>query len=328
MLRSKDIAEMVGVSRQAVTAVLNNSRPNCVSKEKRDAILRIASECHYHPNQAARALKTGTSNIIGVVMPPWENPYIAELCMAVQQALAAKNYTAFFAIDNNYNPVPGNLEQLLSLPVAGMISVAASLLPDDMNIPVVSYFHDDPRFDSVCPDAELNSRICVEYLKECGHRKIAYLGRKGDPKFKFLVAEAQRCGMEFHERWQIEINLEADKSDKDAFAELLKCNQNQDLPTALIVHHDTIALEVIRSIYEHGYKVPEDFSVIGHDNIPCCQSMIPALTTMSYGTPADIAKPMVELLIKRIKNPALPRRKVVLKPELIKRESVWNFATT
>ena len=82
MIRSKDIAAIVGVSRQAVTAVLNNSRPNCVSREKREAILKVASEHQYQPNQAAVALKTGKSRLIGVIMPPWRNPYIAELCMA------------------------------------------------------------------------------------------------------------------------------------------------------------------------------------------------------------------------------------------------------
>ena len=93
MIRCKDIAVMVGVSRQAVTAVLNNSRPNCVSKEKRAAILKVAAEHNYHPDHAAVALKTGRSNLIGIVMPPWENLYIAELCMGLQRSLAARNYT-------------------------------------------------------------------------------------------------------------------------------------------------------------------------------------------------------------------------------------------
>ena len=177
MIRGKDIAAMVGVSRQAVTAVLNNSRPNCVSPEKRAEILKIAAEYNYHPNHAAKALKTGKSNLIGVVMPQWQNPYIAGLCMALQRALAARNYTPFFTIDNNYNPVPGNLEQLLSLQVAGLITVASSLLPDNMDIPVVSYFGDDPRFDSLCPNVEEKFRILLEYLKECGHKKIGYIVR-------------------------------------------------------------------------------------------------------------------------------------------------------
>ena len=203
-----------------------------------------------------------------------------------------------------------------------MITVASSLLPDNMDIPVVSYFHDDPRFDSICTGAEHSSKMAMEYLKKCGHRKIGYIGPKRDSRFKFLNRDALVCGLEFYDRWQIDHRY---ASEEDTFSKLLKGNRNQDLPTALIVHNDVLALKVMRSIHEHGYRVPEDFSIIGHDNIPCCTSITPSLTTMSYGTPAEIADTIVELLIKRMKNPASPRQKIVLEPELFKRETVFDL---
>ena len=315
---------MVGVSRQAVTAVLNNSRPNCVSDEKRSEILKIAAQYNYHPNHAAKALKTGKSNIIGVVMPQWSNPYIAELCMACQRALAAKNYTPFFTIDNNFNPVPGNLEQLLSLQVAGMITVASSLLPDNIDIPVVSYFNDDPRFDSVCTDAELNSRMIIDYLQRCGHRKIGYLGWS-DRRVKFLISEAERRGIEFHERWRAGI---PHPQNEELFDILLENNRGKDLPTALIIHNDALALKVMRRIHDNNFRIPEDFSIIGHDNIPYCATMMPGLTTMSYGSPDQIANTMVDMLTERIKNPGIPRKKVLLKPEFFERETVADLTKT
>ena len=319
MIRGKDIAAMVGVSRQAVTAVLNNSRPNCVSPEKRAEILKIAAEYNYHPNHAAKALKTGKSNLIGVVMPQWQNPYIAGLCMALQRALAARNYTPFFTIDNNYNPVPGNLAQLLSLQVAGLITVASSLLPDNMDIPVVSYFYDDPRFDRVCPHVEQNFRIVLEYLRECGHRKIGYIGSSNDRHAQILKNELASFGMEFHSRWQIG---KPHPIDENLFDLLLEVNRGKDLPTALIVNNDALALKLMSRIRERGYRIPEDFSIIGHDNISYGAIVSPALTSMSAGSSDEIAGAMVDLLIKRIEDPARPREKVFLKYELIKRESV------
>ena len=298
---------MVGVSRQAVTAVLNNSRPNCVSAEKRAEIFRIAAEHNYHPNHAAIALKTGKSNLIGVVMPPWRNPYIAELCMALQQALARHNYTSFFAIDNNFNPVAGNLEQLLSLQIAGMITVSSSLLPDNINLPVVSYFYDDPRFDSVCTDAELNSRQAIEYLYKCGHRKIGYLGLFGDKLVKYLIAEAERFGLEFHERWRV--GAVHSVVNENLFSQLLQSNRGKDLPTALIIHNDFLAVKTIREIHDHGFRVPEDFSIIGHDNIRAGLYTLPALTTVSCGSPDEIAGAMVDLLINRIDFPQSPGKR-------------------
>lgn len=322
MIRCKDIAAMVGVSRQAVTAVLNNSRPNCVSPEKRAEILKIAAENNYRPHYAAQALKTGKSNMIGIVMPPWSNPYIAELCTALQRRLAAENYTPFFTIDNNYNPVPGNLEQLLSLHVAGMITVASSLLPDNIGTPVVSYFYDDPRFDSVCLNAEVNSRQILEYLKECGHQKIGFLGLSRDRKKQILRAEAEKMGMELPERWMIG----HDKTQTgEVFDILLEKNRGQELPTALIIHNDSLALKVMRRIHECGYRVPEDFSVIGHDNISFCDNVVPSLTSLGCGSPDEIAAAMIDLLMKRIKDPDRAREKIELQTQLIRRESVLNL---
>ena len=132
-----------------------------------------------------------------------------------------------------------------------MITVAASLLPDNIDIPVVSYFFDDPRFDSLCPDAEINSRMIIEYLCRKGHRKIGYLGWLRDRRVKFLIAEAARCGMEFHERWQIG----AVRSFKeDLFQKFMEKNRGQDLPTALVIHNDDLALKIIHSIREYAYS--------------------------------------------------------------------------
>ena len=325
MIRCKDIAAMVGVSRQAVTAVLNNSRPNCVSREKRAEILKIAAEHNYRPDHAALALKTGKSGLIGVIMPPWENPYIAGLCMGFQHCLAVRNYTPVFAIDNNFNPVPGNLDQFLSLRVAGIITVAASLLPDNIDIPVVSYFHDDPRFDSVCPDPARDARLIVEYLKKCGHPNFGYLGLHNDKRIKYLAAEAVRYGLDFPVRWQSWQWGYDGRGEPDAFDQLLKQNKGKDLPTALVIHNDAMAFHAIPAIREHGYRIPEDFSLISHDDVSFCKAASPALTSISFGSPDEIAESLVGLLIKRMENPGKPRKKVLLKSELIKRESVLNL---
>ena len=320
MIRGKDIAALVGVSRPAVTAVLNGSRPNCVSKEKREAILKIASEHQYRPNQAAVALKTGKSRMIGVVMPPWENPYIAGLCMGIQRCLAARSYTSVFTIDNNYNPVPGNLDQFLSLRVAGIITVASSLLPDDIGVPVVSYYHNDPRFDSVCPDLARDARLIVEHLKEYGHRNFGYLGLHGDKRIRYLAAEAARCGLDFPKRWQ-SWNPGGKTEGTDYFSRLLKVNEGRDLPGALVVLSDNVAFHAYQSIRRHKFRIPEDFSIVSHDNIVYCGCLSPALTSLSFGSPDEVAGEMVRLLLERIKNPGKPREISLLKSELIVRES-------
>jgi len=257
-----------------------------------------------------------------VVMPPWENLYVAELCMGIQRSLLTRNYTPFFAIDRYQDPDPENLELLLSRHVAGMITVAAPILPDDIGIPVVSYFHDDPRFDSVCPDFERDARTYIEHLKECGHRKIGYLGLFRDKRYNYLAAEAKRCGLEFPARWRVDYTS-ADC--EDSFDRLLKQNEGRDLPTALIILNDAGALKLMRRIHDRGFRIPEDFSIIGHDNIAYSRSSVPALSTLSFGSPDEIAESLVSLLMERMKNPDSPRKKVLLKSDLIKRETILNL---
>ncbi|MBQ7207150.1 MAG: LacI family DNA-binding transcriptional regulator [Lentisphaeria bacterium] len=322
MVRCKDIAAMVGVSRQAVTAVLNNSRPNCVSKEKRAEILRVAAEHNYCPDHAAIALKTGKSNLIGIVMPPWDNPYIAELCMGIQRCLASHGFTPFFTIDNYENPVPGNLEQLLSLHVAGVITVAASILPDDIGLPVVSYYYDDPRFDSVCPNFREDSRLIIEHLAACGHTKIGYLGQLEDSRVPHLISEAEDRKLEFPERWRIDCR---DMDYAALFDRLLERNGANDLPTALIVHNDNAALQVMRRIRERNFRIPEDISIIGHDDISYCGNALPALTSVSFGSPDANAEVMVGLLTEQIASLGRPRKKILLNSRLIRRESVLDL---
>lgn len=319
MIRGKDIAEMVGVSRQAVTAVLNGSRPNCVSREKREAILKIAAEHNYHPDHAAVALKTGRSNLIGVVMPPLENIYISELCMAIYHSIIKHKYVPLFTFFDLRNPSPEYSEQLLAQHVTGMISVQTSYLPDSINIPVVSYYYDDQRFDSVCPDLECDITQIVDHLMATGHSKIGYLGFTKDRRFPLLTAILAQRGIEFPERFCAIIK---NNDIGGAFDLLLEQNSGKDLPTVLLAHNDTMAMSLVRRINERGYKIPDDFSIIGHDNIAACQNMIPALTSVSFGTPEEIAEKLVKQLLHRLKHPKAPRAKAVLEPKLVIRESV------
>ena len=81
----------------------------------------------------------------------------------------------------------------------------------------------------------------------------------------------------------------------------------------------------MRRIYDRGCRVPEDFSIIGYDNISHSANSVPGLTTVSSGTSDEIASAMVSLLMNRLKNPQLPRQKILLKSELIERESVADL---
>ena len=243
--------------------------------------------------------------------------------MSLQRFLAMNNYTPFFTLDNNYNPVSDNLSQLLSLQVAGIITVASSLLPDNMDIPVVSYYYDDPRFDSVCPNVEQDSQLIIEHLNAYGHKKIGYLGTLLDQRLKYISLEAERRGLEFPECWRVDSS--ACENLEPYIESLLKLKEEKNQPKALIFHNDALALKLMRCMRKYNILIPQDFSIIGHNNIVMCENTTPALTSVSFGAIDDIAKVMVELLMEQVKNPERPRKKVLLKSKLTIRESIMNL---
>ena len=85
------------------------------------------------------------------------------------------------------------------------------------------------------------------------------------------MLEAKRLNLEIHERWILGKKYSLDGS---LFDILLEQNRNQDLPTALIVHNDALALKIMRSIHDCGFKIPEDFSIIGHDDVSYCANAL------------------------------------------------------
>ena len=118
-IRNKDIAEMVGVSRTAVTQVLNGSRPGCVSAEKRKAIFRIAREYNYLPDFAAQVLGSGKTRTIGMPMPWMQNlgssPNISELLAHLTLNLKQSGYMLTLQPVENDDPqtICREIEQLI-----------------------------------------------------------------------------------------------------------------------------------------------------------------------------------------------------------------------
>jgi DNA-binding LacI/PurR family transcriptional regulator len=110
---------------------------------------------------------------------------------------------------------------------------------------------------------------------------------------------------------------------------VLRVMKTKQRPTAIFAHNDTLALGVYRGLYEMGFKIPDDISVVGYDDLPSCELVHPPLT--SVGTPLnELAAIAVGLLMERIKQleleqsksgPAAVRQKIALNPKLVVRQS-------
>ena len=145
------------------------------------------------------------------------------------------------------------------------------------------------------------------------------MGLRGDIRYTYFFEALKEYRMRCPERWQV-LFSGVFREGGELFDRLLK-QSGGNLPTAILAHNDQMALAVMRRIHELGYSVPGDFSVIGNENIALAKESVPSLTSVSYADPAELAAKMVNMLLERKANPAMPLQRLLIEPGLVIRES-------
>jgi len=213
------------------------------------------------------------------------------------------------------------LEALLSWRTAGIITIEPKLLPEHVNIPVVSFYNSDPRFDLVALDLDFAVMLVLDYLHELGHRELAWLGNPGDQRYKLYLRHLSAYGMTLLECCQVFKQGILSVADGSVmFDQLLKQCEGQ-LPTGIVAHNDMVAIGVIRRATELGYQIPTDFSIIGQDDIVLDQFTIPTLSSIHYAGGDSVGIKLVETLFERMNHLNSERKIVRMAPTLVKRES-------
>lgn len=294
----KDIGMLAGVSRQAVSAVLNKTSNSRVAPEKRDKILRIAKELNYVPNFAARALKGGQTGNIGVIGSLFGSTLNTSLLYEISQILEVKGYNLLYSNVDNVTDV-SVFEKLVAKGVDGVIvfnKVDGKLIRKKFNIPCLFYSHANKDFMDVGIDNEYGSWLATKHLLEHGHEKVLMMSIQS-------IAESRIAGWKrahIEQGKEVSINLdtiilrELDGDVKKTIALLKKMKV-----TAIHATNDYIAAKLIAALFENGIRVPEDIAVVGYDGNSFCQfSRIPLTTIVQQVRPqAEIG---AELLLKRI----------------------------
>jgi LacI family transcriptional regulator len=295
-------------------------------------------ELDYQPNLLAGSLRKKKTGTIGLIIPDNSNMLYADI---------SKNFEDIF-FSKNYNIIVGNsayiiereiehLKNLRSKMVDGILMIPASIEGEHIEkiraagIPVVLL---DRRIigleaDYVLPDNYLMGYMAGKYLKDLGHENIGYIDRfqphyhsterrKG---FKKALAEG---GITFDDKNLLEGGLSYHEG-----AEAAKTLIQKDKGiTAFFSFNDINALGAIKGLNDIGLKVPEDVSVMGIDDIDISSIFIPGLTTLRYPV-KEIVDEASRVLLERIKKPVFKKYKeIIIKPELIIRESTSEISET
>lgn len=329
MSTMKDVAEAAGVSVTTVSHVINKTR--YVSDVLKSRVLAAMAELDYRPNTLARSLRKGETHIIGLILPDTTNLFFAEIAKCIEDIGYRYGYNVILCnSDNNLDKQQTYVETLVNRQTDGVIFISSGRSDEDIReladaqIPTVIVDRDisSKGADVVLVDNEYGGYLATSHLVERGHRHIACVVGPFDltPSADRLLGYRQALA-------ETEIPIREDyilkgdfgfQSGQKAITELLSLT---DIPTAVFICNDMMAIGGINAVQRHCLNVPNDLAIVGFDDIQLARDTYPALTTVAQPV-SKMAEVTMDLLMQRIKgeNIAAPQR-VVLQPELIVRET-------
>lgn len=318
MVTRKDIAKYAGVSKTTVTRVINNQ--GSVSKENLEKVNQAIKVLDYYPNMVARGLKTKKTYQILFHAPELLNPFFVEIYNGMDEV--AQQYGYHIVVSSHYDI---NVVRQRQYDGVILSYVPRDRRPDEYMISGVrlvatNYLTSDLEFPHIKVDIASGITQALDYLFECGHRKIAL--------FTLPFEDDQRIAA--YKRWlqlkkiPFEDNLvftqfNGKTNYEQGYNIGILIAENGLTATAILVFNDAMAIGLLAAFKQKGIRVPEDFSLIGFDDITQAKYTNPPLTTISSFL-YQIGKECALMLIKEISGEIVETK--VLKTELVIRNSV------
>lgn len=331
----RDIGRQLGLSAMTVSLVLRDSpRISEATKKRVRAAIR---DMNFEPNQLARALATGRSNMIGVIVPNSSDLYYAEVIRAIEDAASAVQYHVLLG-NGSYRmeTYTSRVRDLRRLHMKGMIAAPPFLserprLPafwqelarSDFEVVLINRQLSPPIFHQVAADYMGGVDLLAAALAERGHRRVAYIsGVPAVLPFRQRLAAFRRAARRhgFDEDEALVETCELTCAGGYAAARRLWAATRRR-PTAIVASSDTAAVGVLRCLDEFGVEVPGQVSVCSFDGTPFADFTHRSLTTVA--TPMyEIGRQAFQTLLEAMQGRLTTPRSLILPVELRLRESL------
>lgn len=329
-----DIAREAGVSPATVSRVLTGSVN--VRREKKEKVQKIIDKYNFKPNALARGLSDTHSKVIGVLAADVRNPYYAQLFIACEVAAQKRGYNVLLCnFMSDKEQEREQLEKLQEQRVDAIIQIGGTVDDLDSDVEYVEFINnlindrpvvvtgklDGTECYSVRIDAMKTMDLLMEHLLALGHRDIALVGGRMDVLSTFEKVQRYRQILRKH---QIAFREELIISTRDYVNDSAYERMNELLgvgirPTAVIAINDFSAAGIMRSIHEHGLRIPEDISLVSYDNTFIAELLMPKLTSIDYDYDR-YGELLIETAVGTLEGKEYPRLQLVM-PTLIVRGS-------
>jgi LacI family transcriptional regulator len=315
----RDVARRVGVSEATVSNALAD-KP-IVTAETKARVRQAAEELGYHISPIARALRTGHTGTVGIVVSNLANPFYADILLGISSILTPRGYqTIICNTESRADLQEWHVAHLLRHMVDGILLLSYSSETADTTralkagVPLVALWRRPGGHEAtfVGMDDALGMRLALEHLWSLGHRRIALLrahiaSSPSDARQNAFHGFLSERGAEPGPVLGAEISIEGGR---DATRQLLDLPEP---PTAIIATSDLMALGTTIALTERSMTVPADMSVVGFEDTFVAALPQIQLTTVSVPR-RELGIHAAELLLERIADPAQPIRNLVLQP--------------
>lgn len=321
---SADVARLAGVSQSAVSRVFTPGAS--ASKRTIEKVRAAAQTLGYRPNVLARAMITGKSRIIGLVVAYLENQFYPLAIERLSRILQERGYhILIFMAENATEKVAEVVDELLDYQVDGIITASVGITNDlaarcnAAGIPVVMFNRgqDDARFSEVTSDNVAGGRIAAEFLIAGGHRRIAHvMGWQGSSTGRDR-AEGFRQGMNAAGLEPFAMVDGAYSREHAARAARELC-LGKERPDAIFVGNDHMAFGVMDELrFGLGLRIPEDLSIVGYDDVPIAAWPSYRITTIRQPVD-DMVLATVDAILHQIEGDHAPRHIRVPSPLIVR----------
>jgi len=328
----KDVALLAKVSIQTVSAVING-KPG-ITPETSDRVKKAVLDLNYHPYPGARSLRTRQTNTIALIVADINNPSFAAIASAAEDVAHSNGYNlVLFNTHNDTQREFNYINKASQQWMDGVILVATGDQLTDLDslekagIPIV--FLERIPFGYLGPSVTMNNyktgNIAAEHLLELGHKKIAQI--VGPQRLRIacersdgFISGLKSAGLVTEGL----VSVEGDWSCESGYRAMQLIMKGYEIPTAVFVANDRMAIGAMQAIIDKGIRIPEDISVIGVDDIEVSSFQSPSLTTIRQPF-EQMASQSVDLLIDCISGKEPEIIQIIIEPELFLRKSTSSI---
>ena len=326
----RDVAERAGVSIATVSRAVN--KIPTVDAELARRVWKAIEEVGYLPNTQARALVSGRSRMLGLIVSEITNPFFPELVQEFENIAVAQGYEVLIG-STNYEPARTEslIRRMMQRNVDGVAvmtfgieeDLVQKLVEREYPLVFVDAGPDLPNIRVLKVNYGEGIRQSVQHLAALGHRRIAFIS--GPLRLRSAVARRDaflKSMAELGLTVPAENIVEGSHTMEGGITAMESLVALNPLPTAVMCSNDMTAIGVLHALYRTPYKVPADISVVGFDDIHLAQFMLPPLTTVQMSCKA-LAAAAVEALRAGIErdNPRSSKKEWSIPTQLVVRQS-------